>query len=170
MTHHNIPCDAIWLDIEYTDDKKYFTFDQKSFPSPLEMLHKIESSGRKLVTIIDPHIKKDEEYFVYRDTINKKIYVSLDEAPYEGICWPKLSVWMDFMNKDCRDYIKELYCSVPEGVEDKDNYIWTSNSVHIWNDMNEPACFEKHDKSIHKLGGKDVEHRDVHNTYGYFNT
>lgn len=43
--------------------------------------------------------------------------------------------------------------------------------------MNEPACFGMHDKSIpkncyHKIGDdkKLVEHRDVHSTYGYFNS
>ena len=43
--------------------------------------------------------------------------------------------------------------------------------------MNEPACFEKTDKTmpkgaIHHIGEslRPVEHRDVHNVYGYFNT
>ena len=31
MTKHRIPCDAIWLDIEYTEDKKYFTVDNQTF-------------------------------------------------------------------------------------------------------------------------------------------
>ena len=34
MKQHMIPCDAIWLDIEYTEDKKYFTWDHKTFPNP----------------------------------------------------------------------------------------------------------------------------------------
>jgi len=32
MTVHNIPCDTIWLDIEYTEQKKYFTWDHSTFP------------------------------------------------------------------------------------------------------------------------------------------
>ncbi len=45
--------------------------------------------------------------------------------------------------------------------------------------MNEPACFDPFEKSmaksnLHKIGQDDqitsVEHRDVHNVYGYFNT
>jgi alpha 1,3-glucosidase len=50
--------------------------------------------------------------------------------------------------------------------------------VHIWNDMNEPACFDPFDKSmpkynLHRFDAKNgliVEHRDVHNVYGYYNT
>jgi alpha 1,3-glucosidase len=65
MNKHEIPCDNIWLDIEYTEEKKYFTWDKKTFPKAREMLDKLVKDGRRLITIIDPHIKKDEEYFVY---------------------------------------------------------------------------------------------------------
>lgn len=50
--------DVIWLDIEHTDSKKYFTWDPIHFPTPQKMLEQIEAKGRKMVTIIDPHIKK----------------------------------------------------------------------------------------------------------------
>ena len=64
MSKHEIPCDSIWLDIEYTDKKKYFTWDKEAFPNPRELLNKIVEEGRKLITIIDPHIKMDQDYFV----------------------------------------------------------------------------------------------------------
>lgn len=64
------------------------------------MLDSLVSEGRKLVTIIDPHIKKDEEYFVYKEVLDKKLVVldSTGESPYVGWCWPQTSVWIDFMN------------------------------------------------------------------------
>jgi hypothetical protein len=45
------------------------------------------------------------------------------------------------MKKETREYVKSLYCKVPENNEDPENYIWTDRNVFIWNDMNEPACF-----------------------------
>lgn len=43
--------------------------------------------------------------------------------------------------------------------------------------MNEPACFDPYERSmpksnIHVIGDAKeiVEHRDVHNLYGYYNT
>ena len=42
--------------------------------------------------------------------------------------------------------------------------------------MNEPACFDPYEKSmakanLHNFNLKDlIEHRDVHNLYGYYNT
>ena len=159
MTKHEIPCDAIWLDIEYTDSKKYFTWDQETFPEAKKMLETLEKEGRKLVTIIDPHIKKDDDYFVYKDLLAKKLLVmdSTGEQEYVGACWPGTSSWVDFMNPEAREYIKSLYTQVPENCEDAKNYIWTSPNVHIWNDMNEPACFDPYEKTmskanIHKFG------------------
>lgn len=32
---NEIPLDTVWLDIEYTDDKKYFTWNLTSFPDPI---------------------------------------------------------------------------------------------------------------------------------------
>jgi alpha 1,3-glucosidase len=104
MTEHKIPCDSIWLDIEYTENKKYFTWDHKTFPKAKQLLAELVQEGRKLVTIIDPHIKIDEEYFLYKEIIDKKLYVmrSDGEKPYEGWCWPRNSIWIDFMNPKAR--------------------------------------------------------------------
>jgi len=60
----DIPLDVIWLDIEHTNGKRYFTWDEKNFPTPLEMIKGISQYGRKMVTIIDPHIKRDSGYLL----------------------------------------------------------------------------------------------------------
>lgn len=178
MTKNQLPCDAIWLDIEYTDDKRYFTWDKKTFPNGKKLLDKILSDGRKLITIVDPHIKDDPDYFVHKHLIENKLYVAKEDGlPYHGFCWPGQSIWIDFMNPLAREYVKSLYKKIPEASTDKENYIWTNPNVHIWNDMNEPACFDPYEKSmmksnVHQIGKEmtAVEHRDVHNAYGYFNT
>lgn len=40
---HDIPMDVLWLDIEHTDSKKYFTWDPVKFPDSLAMIREIES-------------------------------------------------------------------------------------------------------------------------------
>jgi alpha 1,3-glucosidase len=47
---HDIPYDVLWLDIEHTDHKKYFTWDRSLFPNPKEMQQRIASKGRKMVS------------------------------------------------------------------------------------------------------------------------
>jgi hypothetical protein len=59
---HLMPCDVIWLDIEHTDGKRYMTWDESRFPDPVNMLNGVSSVGRKMVTIVDPHVKRDSEY------------------------------------------------------------------------------------------------------------
>ena len=45
---HDIPYDVIWLDIEHTDGKRYFTWDAHNFPTPELMQEKIAAKGRKV--------------------------------------------------------------------------------------------------------------------------
>lgn len=59
----DMPLDVMWLDIEYTDGKKYFTWDPIKFAHPDVMLANLTSTARKLVLIIDPHIKREGGYF-----------------------------------------------------------------------------------------------------------
>lgn len=61
---HDIPLDVIWLDIEHTDGKRYFTWDPVKFADPKAMIDGLASKHRKMVTIIDPHLKKDDGYHV----------------------------------------------------------------------------------------------------------
>ncbi|CAG8856795.1 13300_t:CDS:2, partial [Gigaspora margarita] len=37
------------------------------FPDPEKMQKDLMNKGRKMVTIIDPHIKRDEIYYVYKE-------------------------------------------------------------------------------------------------------
>jgi len=62
-----LPYDVLWLDIEHTDGKRYFTWDKRNFEDPHEMIEDIASRGRKMVTIVDPHIKVDDQYSVYKN-------------------------------------------------------------------------------------------------------
>lgn len=38
---HDFPYDVIWLDIEHTDGKRYFTWDGGLFPNPKRMIDKV---------------------------------------------------------------------------------------------------------------------------------
>ena len=61
---HDYPYDVLWLDIEHTDGKRYFTWDKKNFPDPVGMQQRLWEEGRRMVTIVDPHIKVRGPYNV----------------------------------------------------------------------------------------------------------
>lgn len=77
------------------------------------------------------------------------------------------------MNPEVTRLLKEVYTG--ELCND-DSFIWTDDWVHIWNDMNEPACFMPNTEktmaksNFHNFGdGRIFEHRDVHSLYGHYN-
>jgi len=70
-----MPCDCMWLDIEHTDDKRYFTWDKSIFPDPVGMIKTLNSKGRNLVVIVDPHIKIDQDYYVYKGAYENSIFL-----------------------------------------------------------------------------------------------
>lgn len=45
---HDIPYDVIWLDIEHTDGKRYFTWDSALFPEPAGLQRHLEKKKRKV--------------------------------------------------------------------------------------------------------------------------
>ncbi|VDM44201.1 unnamed protein product [Toxocara canis] len=161
---HDIPLDVIWLDIEHTDGKRYFTWDPVKFSKPKEMIDALAAKGRKMVTIIDPHIKKDDNFHVYKDAKDLGYFVKDKDgtADYEGHCWPGASMYLDFINPAVRDYWAGKFAF--------DKYIGSTENLFVWNDMNEPSVFSGPEITMHKdakhFGG--WEHRDVHNIYGFY--
>lgn len=86
---HQLPMDVIWLDIEHTNDKRYFTWDATKFPTPEKMMEHLSSFGRKLVTIVDPHIKSDSNFHIYSEAKDKNFFVKDKSGnTLDGWCWP----------------------------------------------------------------------------------
>lgn len=158
---HRIPYDVIWLDIEYTDDKKYFTWDSHTFPDPIGMHKQLEHSDRKLVAIIDPHIKNADGYRVVEELKSKGLAVkNKDNNIYEGWCWPGSSHWIDCFNPAAKAWWKSLF--------KYDAFKGTAPNTFIWNDMNEPSVFNGPETTMPKdnLHHGNWEHRDLHNING----
>jgi alpha 1,3-glucosidase len=44
----DMPLDVTWLDIEYAEEHRYFDWDKKHFPDPVEMQNYVASKGRKV--------------------------------------------------------------------------------------------------------------------------
>ncbi|KII95544.1 glycoside hydrolase family 31 protein [Plicaturopsis crispa FD-325 SS-3] len=164
----DIPVDVFWLDIEYAEEHKYFIWDHKTFPDPVEMTNDVAALGRKMVVIVDPHLKRASNYPIYQKAseLNVLVKPASGEGEYEGWCWTGSSSWMDFFNPKSWEFWKGLF-----RYEKLDNeWTWTesTDAVHIWNDMNEPAIFNGPEitmpkDSIHYGGW---EHRDIHNING----
>ena len=158
---HHIPYDVIWLDIEYTEGKKYFTWDPMTFADSIGMQKQLDQHDRKLVAIIDPHIKNEGGYHVVDELKSKDLAVhNKDGNIYEGWCWPGSSHWVDCFSPKARDWWKGLFRY--------DKFKGTAKNMFIWNDMNEPSVFNGPETTMPKdnLHHGNWEHRDVHNVNG----
>ncbi|XP_015240150.1 PREDICTED: neutral alpha-glucosidase AB isoform X3 [Cyprinodon variegatus] len=159
---HDIPYDFIWLDIEHTDGKRYFTWDPHKFASPKEMLQGLMDKKRKMVAIVDPHIKVDTNYKIHNEIRSRGFYIkNKDGADYEGWCWPGSAGYPDFTRPDMRAWWAGQFAY--------DQYEGSMENLYTWNDMNEPSVFNGPEVTMHKdaLHGS-WEHRDVHNLYGFY--
>ena len=135
---YEIPYDSIWLDIDHTDDKKYFTYDIKKFPKEetKNFFIDLNNKGRKVVVILDPHIKVDNWYPIYYKSKNNYFIKQEDSKDFIGKCWSGDSSFLDFFNKETINFWKNL-------IIKEDNYFHSGvNNIHIWNDMNEPSVFK----------------------------
>jgi hypothetical protein len=156
------PYDVLWLDIEHTDGKRYFTWDDNLFPHPADMQDKLASQGRRMVTIIDPHIKRDNDYYIHKEATAKGLYVKDKDgkSDYDGWCWPGSSSYLDFTSEKVRSWWADQFSY--------NRYKGSTTSLFTWNDMNEPSVFNGPEvtmqKDLKNLNGE--EHREWHNLYG----
>lgn len=163
---HLIPYDVLWLDIEHTDKKKYFTWDEYAFPTPLAMQERVAKVGRKMVTIVDPHIRAKDDappYYVHVEAQEKGLYIKdTDGNDFRGWCWPGDSSYVDFTSPKARLWWSSLFRF--------DKYIGSTKDLYTWNDMNEPSVFNGPEVSMgkHTLNLAGVEHREWHNMYGMY--
>ncbi|XP_045627336.1 neutral alpha-glucosidase C isoform X1 [Ursus americanus] len=160
---HDIPYDVMWLDIEHTEGKRYFTWDKKRFPNPRRMQELLRSKNRKLVVISDPHIKIDPDYSVYVKAKEQGFFVRNHEGgDFEGVCWPGLSSYLDFTNPKVREWYSGLFMFSA--------YQGSTDILYIWNDMNEPSVFRGPELTMQKnaIHHGNWEHRELHNIYGFY--
>ncbi|MFD2160977.1 glycoside hydrolase family 31 protein [Paradesertivirga mongoliensis] len=154
-----IPCDALYLDIDYMDGYRCFTWNKKYFPDPKKMIKELLDDGFRTVVIIDPGIKVDDNYWVFKEGKEKKYFCRRsDDYFMEGHVWPGRCQFPDYTNPEVREWWGTLFKGlVDDGV------------AGVWNDMNEPAVFGSGsfpNDVRHQYDGHRGSHRKAHNVYG----
>lgn len=169
---NRIPADVIYLDIDYMDGYRVFTWDKKRFPDPPKMISDLKADGFQTVLIIDPGIKTDPNYSAYADGKRNNIFVkNPDGSELVRNVWPQASAFPDFTDPKAREWFGAQYKQhIAEGV------------AGFWNDMNEPGVFVTENTerpeithhpektfpydTPHAGDGLKDTHRRYHNVYG----
>lgn len=159
-----LPCDVLWMDIDYMDGFRVFTFNPTEFPDPRGLSTYLHQRGFKGVWMIDPGVKAEPGYAVYDSGTAADTWVrDAFGATYHGPVWPGDCVFPDFTRPGTRAWWAALYHDfMARGIDG------------VWNDMNEPAVFNTEPRKTMPLhnwhrGGGDLPpgpHARYHNVYG----
>ena len=163
LRKHLIPSDVIWMDIDYMDGYRIFTFDPDGFPNPRRLNDYLHQQHFKSVYMIDPGVKAEKGYFVDDQGRAGDYFVkTADGKLFEGNVWPGACHFPDFTRPEVRSWWSTLYRDfMATGVDG------------VWNDMNEPAIFGQPEQTMpldnRHEGGDGITagpHLRFHNVYG----
>ncbi|HLL01495.1 MAG TPA: TIM-barrel domain-containing protein [Myxococcaceae bacterium] len=172
-----LPLDTVYLDIDYLEAFKVWTWDRSRFPDPQELINDAADQGVRLVPIINPSVKAEPGYAPYEEAKQRDFLVRADSGDVlVGEVWAKPAVFPDFTREEVQRWWGDWHQGfLEQGI------------AGIWNDMNEPACFSLIEAggSVHASGGRMDEarrtegktlpfaarhgkrrHLEVHNVYG----
>jgi alpha-glucosidase len=163
--NRNIPCDVIWLDIDYMDNFRVFTFNKPRFPDVLGLNKYLHDKNFHSVWMIDPGVAVVNGYSVYESGMQQDAWVkNASGSDFIGEVWPGNCVFPDFTSTKTATWWGGLY---------KD---FMANGIDgVWNDMNEPSVFNGPGVSMPEdnkhVGGvfgiKAGTHAQYHNIYGF---
>lgn len=149
-----IPCDGLWLDIEYMRGYRVFTWNEQAFPDAPGMLARLAEQGFRAITIIDPGIKYEPGYWVFDQALERDVLCKTEGGGiYAGQVWPGKTAFPDFVLKEARDWWGQLNAAHVQ-----------SGLAGIWNDMNEPATGAIPPGAM-RFGGGAHPHERYHNQY-----
>lgn len=159
-----IPCDVMWMDIDYMDGYRIFTFNPQTFPDPAALNRDLHIRGFHSAWMIDPGAKVDSTYFVYKSGTANDVWVKTAQGKeFNGDAWPGACAFPDFTQPKTVRWWADLYKDfLDKGVDG------------VWNDVNEPQISNTPTGTMPEdnkhLGGDKIPagpHLKYHNVYGY---
>jgi len=150
-----VPCDVVWLDIEHMDGYRVFTWDQERFPDPAGLSARLGELGCRLVTIVDPGVKREPGYPVFDEAVARDVLCRTEGGDvYIGQVWPGGAAFPDLATEEGRRWWAERNAAHAR-----------SGVAGIWNDMNEPATGVIPPERMRFERGAS-SHERFHNQYG----
>ena len=197
---NHIPLDMIYMDIDYMENYKDFTWNPENFPDFGAFVREMKARNIRLIPIIDAGVKVEQGYSVYEEGVKNGYFCKKEDgSEFTVAVWPGYTHLPDVLNDDARRWFGDKYkILTDEGIEG------------FWNDMNEPAMFytpegiaevkaamrtfvenepekdavwamrdmtrglanraEDYAAFYHDRNGEKIRHDRIHNLYGYYMT
>lgn len=128
---NNIPLDMVYMDIDYMQDFKDFTLNEKNFPNFPAFVQEMKDRNIRLIPIIDAGVKVEKGYDVYEEGVKNRYFCQREDgSDFVAAVWPGDTHFPDVLNEEARAWFGDKYrVLTDQGIEG------------FWNDMNEPAIF-----------------------------
>ncbi len=153
-----IPLDVMYLDIDYMDHYKIFTWNKKDFPNPEKLIGDLKDMNLHTAVIVDPGIKVEEGYAAYDEGMAHNYFVKYPNGePWTAQVWPGWCHFPDFTMPDARRWWGEKFMGyVNLGIDG------------FWNDMNEIATWGQQPPHLIQFNweGNTTTYRQAKNVYG----
>jgi len=153
---HGIPCDGLWLDIDYMEGFRVFTTQEDAFPEAEGRFEwgALGERRRRVVPILDPGVKVDPGYPIYDAGLQGGHFcLGPSGRPYIGIVWPGEVHFPDFSQERTREFWAEQVTRLAQKGFDA-----------FWIDMNDPSTGPVEGESMLFDGGQ-APHEAFHNEY-----
>ncbi len=157
-----LPLSAVHLDIDHMDGYRVFTVDPSRFGDLSVLAERAARRGTRLVAIVDPGVKVDPLYDLYREGRALDHFCSdVHGNAVQGVVWPGRAVFPDFTDPRTRAWWAAQY-----------RVITDAGVAGCWHDMNEPASISLlGDPTLpldtrHDFDGRGGDHAEGHNLYG----
>ena len=135
-----IPLDTVWMDIDYMEAWKDWSYDPVNFPEAgvKSFVQTLHSGGQKFVVIVDPGILAVDpswklDYPAYSRGLEMDVFIrdGFTGSPYMSQVWPGPTYFPDWLHPNATDYwtgsVGDFWNLVPfDG---------------LWTDMNEVSNF-----------------------------
>ena len=164
LRRRELPCAALWLDIDHMDRCRPFTWDPERFPDPAGLVAELQAAGHRVVAILDPGIVADPEDPTCASGLAGGHFV-LDRhgRPVRGRVWPGPCHFPDFTREATRAWWAERVAAHVAAVP----------LDGLWVDMNEPSLGRTPTKTLPESArhagdgaGGPGDHARFHNLYG----
>ncbi|WP_160178433.1 TIM-barrel domain-containing protein [Paraglaciecola mesophila] len=152
------PLDAIVLDLYWfgADIKGHMgnlSWDEKTFPTPVNMISDLRKEGVKTILITEPFVLSSSKK--WQDAVSSNALVKNPEGkPYQFDFYFGNTGLIDVFDNDARDWFNQTYSA-----------LFNQGVAGWWGDLGEPEVHPS--DAVHSLNGMTATGDEVHNAYGH---
>ncbi|KAF2894419.1 hypothetical protein ILUMI_11754 [Ignelater luminosus] len=160
---NNLPLESVWLDTNYMDQGKCFTWNSINFPNPTALQDQLAKKNRTLIITIGPDIKTENGYFVHDQASAKRFYVqNPNGSDYVGGCSAGNCSYLNHFDYNTSEYYVSLFSLAT----------FKAKNLHVLLESTEPTVLGNEQQEntfppelIHNIEGLPHAHRELHNVY-----